>query len=153
MMPKWHILFGFLFSYVLVYFFNFTIFAGLIVFSASIFIDLDHAWLYFLDTKDINPSKFWEYSCRKRAYWRSLSKEDRNSYKKPHFIFHGIEFIIILILLSFLFSIFLWILIGFLFHLFLDYIVLIYEKEHLSIKTSQLWLWQRNKNKKKFAVI
>jgi hypothetical protein len=57
-----------------------------------------------------------------------------------------------LALLSFLHIFFFWILLGVILHLILDFVVLIYEKEHLSIKTSQIWLWQRNKNKKEFVV-
>jgi len=153
MMPKWHVLYGFLLSYILVYFFNFSVLSGLIIFLASVFIDLDHVLLYCLDTHNLNPKKFWEYSLRRGNHFKSMSKAERDSYKKPHFIFHGIEFFAFCIILSFFFGISVLLLIGFSLHLFLDLFALAYEREHLSVKVSQLWLWQRNKNKKKFGMI
>jgi hypothetical protein len=152
MMPRWHVLYGFIFSYILVYFFNFSLFSGFVIFLTSIFMDLDHVLLYYLDTKNLNPSKFMNYSRKRKECWRNISENESNLYKKPHFILHGMEFLLLLLIFSFLHVFFLWILIGILIHLFFDLFVLIYEKEHISIKTSQIWLWQRNKNKKKFII-
>lgn len=152
MMPKWHFLFGFSFSIVLISLFDFSLFAGLIIFLSSVFIDLDHALLYVIETKNINPFKFWKYSMDKDKYLKSMPKQEREFFKKPHFIFHGIEFIIILILLSFIHIFFFWILVGMLFHLFLDLIYLMYRKEDMTIKFSQILLWQKNKKKKKLVI-
>ncbi len=152
MLPKWHILFGFVFSLVLVNFFNFSLFAGLIVLLSSIFIDLDHVLLYFLKTKNLNPWKFYEWSMIKRKDWARVPFEKKSTFYTPHFIFHGVEFLVLIILLSFLHVFFFWILIGVIFHLVLDFIEIFYKREHISIKISQIWLWQRNKNRKEFVV-
>lgn len=152
MLPKWHILYGYIFSLILIYFFNFSLFLGFIVFLSSIFIDLDHVLIYFIKTKNLNPVKFYDWSMNKRKTWACVPFEKRGNFRTPHFIFHGLEFLILLIILSFLHSFFFWILLGVLFHLILDFTELIYLREHLSIKTSQIWVWQRNKNRKEFVI-
>ncbi len=150
MLPKWHILYGYIFSLVLVYFFNFSLFAGFITFMASVFIDMDHVLLYFLKTKNLNPWKFYSWSLKRKDHYIKLNFSERKQLKAPHFIFHGIEFVILISFLSFLHPFFFWILLGILLHLILDFLALISEKEHLAIKLSQIWLWQRNKNRKEF---
>jgi len=152
MFPKWHFLYGYIFSIILVYFLKFSLFAGLIVFLSSVFIDLDHVLIYFLKTKNLHPFKFYSWSLVRKEIWKKLSSKEKEDFKRPHFILHGVEAVFVLILLSYLHVFFFWILLGVLFHLILDFIVLFYEREHLSIKTSQIWLWQRNKNRKEFTV-
>jgi len=152
MLPKWHLLYGYIFSIILIYFFNFSLLAGSIVFLSSVFIDLDHVLLYFLKTKNLNPYKFYTWSIKRKKAWSCVALNRKSEFVKPHFILHGIEFFVLVLLLSFAHPLFLWIFLGISFHLVLDFIVLFYEKEHLSIKTSQIWLWQRNKNKKEFIV-
>jgi len=153
MLPKWHILYGYIFALFLVHFFKFSLFAGLIIFLSSVFIDLDHVLIYVIKTKNINPCKFYSWSMKRKKAWELTSFEKKEEFRKPNFIFHGVEFILLLIISSFLNSFFLWILMGILLHLVLDFIMLVYEREHLSIKTSQIWLWQRNKNRKEFVVL
>ena len=148
MLPKWHFLYGYIFSLFLLYFFKIGLFAGLIVFLASVFIDLDHVLLYFIKTKNLHPWKFYSWSMNRRNAWLKMSFNKKEKSKRPHFILHGVEFIIILSFLSVIHSFFLWILLGVSFHLLLDIIELLYRKDHLSVKISQIWLWQRNKNRK-----
>ena len=152
MLPKWHFLFGYIFSLLLIYFFKFSLLAGLVVFLSSVFIDLDHVLLYFLKTKNLNPFKFYSWAIRQRSDWLGLEYKVRDKYTSPHFILHGIEFLALIIFLSFIHVFFSWILTGVLFHLILDFIEIFYKREHISIKTSQIWLWQRNKNRKEFVV-
>jgi len=152
MLPKWHILYGFIFSLVLINFFNFSLFSGLIVFLASVFIDLDHVLFYFLKTKNLNPWKFYNWSMTRRKEWLKLTNEERKIYKFPYFVLHGIELIIVLVALSYLHIFFFWILLGILLHFILDISELAHNKFHISYKTSQIWLWQRNKNRKEFVV-
>ena len=150
MQPKWHILYSFVFAIILNQLFHLSLLASFIIFLSAIFIDLDHVLIYFLETKDINPYKFSEWTIKRDAHYKSLSKSERKKLKLPHFIFHGIEFVVVLVLLILVHNLFLWILFGVIFHLILDFIHLFYEGiTHYSIKTSQIWLWQRNKNKKK----
>jgi len=152
MMPKWHLLFGFILSYVLIYFFNLSVIYGAIIFLSSIFIDLDHVLVYFLETKNLHPKKFWEYSMEKKRKWENLDQLEMDRAQRPHNILHGVEFALFLLILSFFTKIFLFILFGILFHLLCDLVYLIYQKEHVSFKLSQVWLWQRNKKRKKFDV-
>ena len=153
MLPKWHFLYGYIFSIILIYFLKFSLFSGLIVFLSSVFIDLDHVLIYFLKTKNLHPLKFYNWSLVRKEIWKKLSSKEKEDFKRPQFILHGVEAVLVLILLSSLHVFFFWILLGVLFHLMLDFIVLFYEQEHLSVKTSQIWLWQRNKNRKEFTVI
>lgn len=150
MMPKWHVLYGFILSILLIEFFDFSPIASLIVFLSSVFIDLDHVLIYYIETKNLNPFNFWRWSMKKKNAFLSLDKIKRSQIKQTHFILHGVEFIFILLILSLFFSFFGWVLIGVVFHLILDIVNLVYNDNHLSIKTSQIWLWQRNKNKKYF---
>ncbi len=154
MIPRYHVLLGFIFSYIFVYFFNFSLFAGFIIFLSSIFIDLDHVLLYCLEKKNLHPRKFFAWGNEHTRRWYSLSKEERENYQSPHFILHGIEFVAILIIFSFYHNFFLWVLFGVLFHLFLDLIDLYCKRDihHFSLKTSQIWLWKRNRQKKKFRI-
>lgn len=149
-MPKWHVLYGFIFSILLIEFFDFPLIASLVVFLSAVFIDLDHVLIYYIETKNLNPFNFWKWSIKRKNAFLSLDKTKRILFKQPHFLLHGIEFVFILLVLSIFFLFFKWVLIGVVFHLILDIINIIYNDNHLSIKTSQIWLWQRNKNKKYF---
>jgi hypothetical protein len=154
MLPKWHVLYSFVFVIILIDFFNFPLLGALVVFLAAIFIDVDHILIYFLETKSLDLGNFYSWSMKKREWYKSLSSKERERLRQPHFILHGIEFILFLIPLVFLHDFFLWVLVGVLFHLMLDFIHLFYESStHYSIRTSQIWLWQRNKNKKRVVFL
>ena len=151
MLPKWHLLFSFVLSYVLIFFFHFSLLAGLIIFlSASIIIDLDHIIFYAFKFREISPTRFTKHFLATHNRWKKLSIKQRATYKRWHFFFHSLEFLILLGVLTTVHKVFLWILFGFLFHLVLDHCQLIYEEEHPSVKVSQIWIFQRNKNKKEF---
>lgn len=155
MLPRWHLLFGFIFSYTLVYFFNFSLFAGLVIFLSSIFIDLDHVLLYYLENKNLNPKNFFNWSDKKNLLWKSLEQEEKKKFKSPQYLLHGVEFILLLSVLSIKYVLFFWILLGILLHLLLDFFDLFYKREHhhFSLKFSQIWVWHRNKGKKSFALV
>ena len=120
MLPKWHILFGFVFSYVLVAFFNLPLTSGIIIFLSSFLIDLDHyigGTIYFHET---NPLKIIPKLYRFHHVWVSLPQREKERYKVMIMPFHGIEALTILFLLSFINKIFILILVGFTFHLIID---------------------------------
>lgn len=154
MQPKWHLLYSFIFSFILIYFFEISLFYGAILFISSLLIDLDHFLLYILEKKSFHPIKFLSWSDKKTLAWKKLGASAKN-YRAPQFILHGIEFILILILLAvFINKIFLFILIGVLFHLFLDYLEFFYyghQFNHVSHKISQIWVWHNNRNKDLFS--
>ena len=116
MLPKYHALLGFVFTYIFYWFTSITIFQASLIFLASVLIDFDHYIWYVQRKKD--------YSLKKSYIWLKKNLH----FKKPKpvmMIFHTIECIILIGILSFYFNIFLFILIGMLFHSILDVIDLI----------------------------
>jgi len=152
MLPKYHILFGLLFSYILIYFFNFSIISGIIIFLSSVLIDADHYFYFVFKKKNISLKNAFNFFTNIRKKYIALPKKEKRKYSTPIFIFHGIEFILILIFLSFVNKFFLWILIGVLFHLIFDLAELIYTKGIFLTKISQIYVMIRNKNKKSFKI-
>ena len=121
MKPHFHILFSILFSAILFYL-NKGPWFILPFFLASVLIDVDHYLFYIFKKKNFNLVKAYRY------------------YQKPKrelFIFHTIEFFILFLLLTFLFTVFpfsfsflLWtIFFGILFHQVLDIIHDSFEKK------------------------
>ena len=117
MLPKWHILFGAIFSLILYFFLNISLFNSSIVFLASVLIDVDHYLLYIYRRKNFSL---------KNAYL--IHKKTSKNHKPMLHLFHTIEFLILILIFSFFNSFFLFILIGMLFHSFFDLVELIYEK-------------------------
>jgi hypothetical protein len=151
MLPKWHVLIGFLFSYILVYFFNIAIFSGLIIFISSfLIIDLDHFLLYIIKRKNLNFFYFYLSSIKKNNSFRALPKKEKNKYMRSIFIFHGVECWIIVFLLSLKFKFFIWVLTGFAVHIIFDWIELLYTGNPLYIKLSAVYTAVKNRGKEKF---
>lgn len=150
MRPKWHILFGFVISYILIYFFNFSLYSGIIIFLSSFLIDLDHYFLYLFETKRTSLKEAYYWCISEGIKFSKLSKEEKRKYKLRPMIFHGIEFMIILALLATLNKVFLWILIGVIIHLFADIPDLIEKQFPVYSKLSQVYLYITNKKKKLF---
>lgn len=145
---KWHLLIGFVTSYILVYFFNFNLFAGLIIFLASWMIDGDHYLWYVFETKDWNPIHAINWYKKSIPKWFALTLKEREKFKRGVFICHGILFWLILAALSFIHKIFLWILIGVAIHMITDLIDLIRRGEPLHNKIFPYYVMKRNKGKK-----
>jgi len=150
MRPKWHILFGFVISYILVYFFNFPLAAGITIFLSSFLIDVDHYLLYLYKTKNFNLKKSYFWCVSEGERFERLPKNEKVKYKLIIMIFHGIEFITVLFLLSFLSPWFLWILIGVLIHLSADLPDLYVRGFPFREKISQIYTYITNKKKKEF---
>ena len=148
MQSKWHILIGFVFSYALVCFFNFSIFSGIIIFLSSWMIDGDHYLWYGLAMRDWNPVAAIRWNNSLEPKWYSLSKEQMLKFKLKTLICHGILFWAILFLLSYIHIIFLWVLIGVAIHMVADWVDLIKHKEPLYYKILPCLTFIRNKKKK-----
>ena len=146
---KWHFLFGFVISYILVYFFEFSFLAGLIIFLSSWMIDGDHYFWYGFEMKDWNPKHALEWYHRSLPKWLSLSLKERNEYRRGVFLCHGVLFWVILLGLSFIHEIFLWVLIGVGIHMVADWIKYISMGEPLYNKIFPCYTIRRNKNKKR----
>ncbi len=151
MLVKYHFVLGAIFSILVYTLFQITPTQAIIIFLASFLIDFDHYLIYVIDKKNLSLKKSYKYFSQHKEKWVKLSKQQKNQYKNYLLIFHGIEFIILLLVLSFLSNIFLYILIGILFHLFLDYIDIIYYKGNISSKLSQIYVLITNKNKKQLV--
>jgi len=143
-----HLLIGFTASYILIYFFNFSSFSGLIIFLASWMIDGDHYFWYSLEMKDWNPLHAIKWYKKSIPKWFCLSIKEREKFKRGVFICHGIIFWIILAALSLVHKFFLWILIGVAIHMIADWIDIIDKGEPLYNKIFPCYVIRRNKNKK-----
>ncbi|MEA3248228.1 MAG: hypothetical protein U9Q73_00825 [Nanoarchaeota archaeon] len=146
---KWHVLFGFIISCILVYFFEFSLLAGFVIFVASWMIDIDHYLWYAFETKDWNPIHAIRWYIQKVPKWFSLSFEERGKFKRGVFVFHSLFFWIILALLSFANVFFFWILIGIFIHMIADLIELKVMREKLYTKIFLCYVIRKNKNKRR----
>ena len=106
MLPKYHILLGVIFSGLLYWLLPLTLFQTLLVFLSAVLIDFDHYLWYVKRKKDWNLKNAYNY----------LKKISENLKKPMMMIFHTIEFLIFVFLLSYLWKGFSFILIGIVFH-------------------------------------
>jgi len=151
MRPKWHILIGAFVSLILFFVFDIGLFYSSIVFLASFLIDVDHYLYYLYKKKDFSLKNSYNYFIEKEKEGFSMSKKSRDEHKRTQFIFHGIEFWLLLYLLGNFSVIFYFILLGIGIHMVLDYIDLYKKKEKFYIKISQIMVYIKNKNKKDFG--
>ena len=145
---KYHLIIGFVISFTLVNFFNFSLLAGLTIFLASWIIDIDHYFWYGFSMKDWNPIHAIKWYIKTIPKWHSLSLKEREKFKRGIFICHGIEFLLILAILSYFHRIFLWVLIGVIIHMVADWIDLKIKGEPLYNKIFPLYVISRNEGKK-----
>ena len=133
MYPKYHVLLGFILSLVLFIFcekINFL--AAIIVFLSSFLIDIDHYLFLAWKFKQKNIFKAYSFGMNLKKSLVRVPREQRRKTSIGFYIFHGLEFLIILFLLGFfVHEFFYFILIGATFHLVLDYIEIFYL--HLKI--------------------
>ncbi len=147
MIPKYHILFGFLFVAFLYFFFPIIPLYGLaIIFLSSILIDVDHVFYYFFRKGKLNPVESYNWYMKRKIHFNLIPKEQRKKIYSGFYLFHGVEWLIILFLLSnFINPFFLFIFLGFSFHFLLDLIHEIYDKRTVD-KISLFWnIFRRKK--------
>ena len=150
MFPKVHILIGAIISILLYIIFPITSVQTLTIFLASFLIDIDHYLFYIFIKRDISLKRAINYFYSHRVKWLKLSKEEKRKFKRFTFIFHNIEFWLILLILAQFYTIFYFILLGFAIHISLDYIEIIYMKEAFYPKVSIIYTYLKNKSKIKF---
>jgi hypothetical protein len=151
MKPKFHLLIGLFFSVLIYFVFKLEIPEALVLFFSSwFFIDLDHYFRYIIRKRDFCFIKFLRSSKESCEMWNEIKKEDKKLYKKPIFVFHGVEFLILILLLSFFWNIFLWVFIGFLIHLISDLFYLLIIREDPLHKISPILTHIKNKKLKEF---
>jgi hypothetical protein len=116
-----HILLGFLFSILLYFIFpSISLLESFLIFLSSFLIDADHYLYYVYKKRDLSLRNAYRYFIKNKKKMLSLSRKERNKIYGGFVIFHGIEFLILLFLLSLISEYFLYILIGCAFHLFSD---------------------------------
>ncbi len=150
MLPKYHIIIGFLFSLAIYYFFQITLIEAGIIFLASFLIDVDHYFLYIFKTGDFSFKNSIKFFYERRKKWLKLPVSKRENYKKAIFVFHGIEFWVLLIILANYVNLIWFALTGIIIHMSLDYLDLIRNKDRLYGKFSQFYVYLTNKRKKDF---
>jgi hypothetical protein len=109
MLPKTHLLLGTIFSVLIYFLFDLTLFQASLVLLASVFIDVDH-YLFIIKRKNI-------WNLKKAYYWhKGLPK----NHKTIMHVFHTLEFMILILIMSYFWNGFLFIFIGIFFHSILD---------------------------------
>jgi hypothetical protein len=116
-----HVIFGFLFSLVLYLVFpQITLVLAIIIFFSSFLIDVDHyiRKIYVDNVWSLNKS--YKESMKETREFLNLPRKERNKFPSRVFFLHGIEPLIIFLVLGYFYKYFLYIAIGFGFHLILD---------------------------------
>lgn len=123
MLPRWHILYGALFSIILYFFLpDPNIFYLVLVFLSSFLIDFDHYASIALKTKNLGLHDNFEMH-RKRLEQQKRDLKNKVYRKGPDFhLFHTIEFHLAVFFLGFIWTPFSYIFIGMFFHSMLDLI-------------------------------
>ncbi|GAH03477.1 unnamed protein product [marine sediment metagenome] len=148
MYPKQHLFLGIIFSLIILLIFPQIGLPGfLIIILSSVLIDVDHYIYYVYNKKDWSLKNAYNWHIERGKKERLLKKE-RLKYKEIILIFHGIEYLSLLIILSIIHKFFLWILIGTIIHMVFDFIEDLNHKNPLYFKLSQIYNFITNKNKK-----
>jgi len=118
MYPKDHFIIGILFCVILFFIIPQISFLGLIlIFLSSILIDFDHYIWFIFNFKNFNLKKAYLYAKNNK------SKKNR----KKLMIFHTIEFLILILILSYFFKFLIYVFIGLAFHILIDTIDLVFK--------------------------
>jgi hypothetical protein len=122
MNPKIHLIVGILFTILLYFLFPQILFFNLfIILSSSVLIDGDHYLYYMLKKKNLNPIRCYKWYKENIKKTFSLPIEERKKIYSGFYLFHGIEWIIILFLLGiYFFPVLSYISLGFLLHFLVD---------------------------------
>ena len=133
MLPNIHLTLGAIYSYVLFLLFpEIGVLGFLIIFFSSFLIDIDHYIYYVFKKKNLHPIRAIKWFFKNRDILSSYSKQERREFYTGLYFLHGIEILLVLILLVFVSEYFLYVLIGFGFHIFLDLIETLSSKNRLS---------------------
>lgn len=89
-----------------------------IIIIASILIDIDHLQILF----ENNAFSLKKIKCTIREVNKRYNSHSPDSFNRQYFIFHSLEFNLLLILLSFLYKPLIFIFLGFSFHILCDLI-------------------------------
>jgi len=150
MFPRWHILFGLIFSILFFVLFPLTAWYNLtIIFFASFLIDFDHYATAVWKTGKWNLSKAYDYYMKLKK--KAEEERRKGIFRKGDFhVFHTIEFHALILAIGLIFSPFLYVFIGMLFHSLLDLVDLSIRGE-LYRREFFLTNWIRRRIKERFT--
>lgn len=123
MLPKTHFILGIIFVSCLYLFFYpyISILGLLVIFLSSVLIDIDHYFYYIFKKRDLNLFRAYKWYIKNARKLCSLKREQMKNLYIGIYFFHGVEILIILLLLGiYIHSFFIFIFFGFLFHLVVD---------------------------------
>ena len=137
MLPKYHLLFGFVFSIILWLIIpSIGLLEFSIIFLSSFLIDVDHYIYYVFTRKDLSLKNAYRYFIKKRK--KGISKKIKKGNPNPAMFFlHGVEVLTILFISGvFISKYFFFVALGFAFHLILDVI----EQKYYGFRIAKLSL-------------
>ncbi len=144
MLPRWHIFYGLLFSF-LIWIFSPSIdkFYLLLIFLSSVFIDLDHYIASVIKTGKISLFKSFNY--HKKRGIEQLAEKKRGIREKGDFhLFHTIEFHALIGIIGIFWQPFFYIFTGMIFHSLLD-LIWLKKTDYLYRREFFFFKWIRNK--------
>lgn len=149
MYPTQHLILGTLFSIIIFVNFPQIGFSGFfLIVLATFLIDVDHYLFYAAKKRDLDLKRAYLWFVKFMEKRKKLSAMERKKYKHHILIFHGIEFWVILGLLSFAHVFFFYIFLGVMFHILLDMLSLTINKQGFSCILSQSYNLFHNIGKK-----
>jgi hypothetical protein len=151
MLPKIHVVLGAIFSLVL-FLSGFSLADSSLVFLSSFLIDFDHYLYGVVKKKTLNYKEIYSFLYYYRERWLKLNYSQKIKRKYPILIFHGVESIMALGILSIFSSLFFFILLGFIIHLGTDYFEIIKNRDPWYTKISFLYILITNKDKKRLVI-
>jgi len=148
---KSHIIFGLIVSIIITLSFDeVTFLHGLVIFLASILIDVDHYFWYAVRFKDPNPLNGIKWYLKTNKLFLKMPRGERSNMEKGAFIFHDFIAWLALLILGFqIHPFFHYVLIGFAIHIIPDLIVLKLRGIQIFSKISFIYVLKTNKNKKR----
>lgn len=142
MLPKHHILFGFVFSALLFIIFpKLTLVGALIVFLMSFLIDFDHYLFYVFKHRKLSLSKAYNFFLKETE-----SAHKHKNYYAPLTIFHTAEAFILMIVAAFYSNIAFYVLIGSSFHFALDAYATFFIHKLPRARVYTIYGYLKNKN-------
>lgn len=121
MMPKQHIIINLIISLILFLFIEPVY--SMIIFLSSVLIDADHYLYYVIEKKKFSLKKAYNWHLIRLKKYRQLSDKEKDRHKNFLFVFHGIEPLVIVYLLSLYFPVLFYVFLGFAMHLTEDLFV------------------------------
>src|SRR3989344_6259660 len=116
MTPKWHFLTGIVAGLLSYFYFDVSVFYSVVLFLSCFLIDVDHYLFYAFYKKD-----FSFFSARRWCFYHMMKHKAstygvRRKSRYPFFIFHGLEVIVPLYFISFIYPVLFFVFLGFFIH-------------------------------------